>query len=487
MEPSRPPGSSRTARAPSGALLLIVVLALLVRAAIGFWANGRGEMEGLAWRYRSDAMALVVGYGFQRPAEDRPKQVDLLPLADSLARRGERLSAAKVPPRDPGRWRPSGLHPPGYAWFLSIVYRTLGEPLLFWAKAIQAIVDSFACLLVFWLGRRFVSSSAGLFAATAYAVFPPLAYLVTSHVADAFMPACVLGAFTLFVRGLETRSFAWYAASGVAIGLACLLRPDLLLLPSFFLLGALAQPAARLRRMIGVGVLVVAAFLVLLPWGLRNQRVTGTFSLTTSAGGMSLFQSIGQFPNPYGIVFDDGVSADSARAAGFEGVDDPAASRYFTRRYLQIAKADPGLLVGHMLQRVPLGLAPLYHWGYDNRAYAGSSFYDFAYREHLSPLRALLRHPEAIFAAYWDRLLLGVLSLLLFIAGVALFVTERRRWYVVLLFWLPYGYLVLSHIPLMLGARLLVPGVFGQLVMLGYWYDRLVRRSDVHLQEIAIP
>ena len=471
-------------RAPRRVLVLLFLVALIVRAAIGVWASGRGEMEGLSWRYRQEAMALVAGYGFQRPAENMPRQLDMAAVADSLAKRGERLSPARVPPKDAARWRPSGLHPPGYAWFLAMIYRTLGEPLLFWAKVIQALLDAGACLLVYALGRRFVGVGAGVFAAAAYAVFPPLAYLVTSHVADTLTPGLYVVIFALYVRGLETRRFTWYAASGACVGLSCLLRPDSLMLPVFLFLGAVIQPGSRLRGALGVGVLTAAMLLVLLPWGLRNQRVTGQFQLTTTAGGMALYQSVGQFPNPYGIVFDDQMMADSARAAGFEGLDDPAASRYFTRRFLAIAHENPGLLIGNMLQRIPLGIAPLYHWGYDNRAYVGRSFFDYAANEHLNPYRAVVRHPVAVFAAYWDRLVASVFALVLFAAGLALFVVERRSWPAVALLWLPYSYLALSHIPLMLGARLLIPGLFGQFIMLGYWYERLVLRRSPSLREI---
>jgi hypothetical protein len=41
----------------------------------------------------------------------------------------------------------------------------------------------------------------------------------------------------------------------------------------------------------------------LVPWGLRNQRVNGTFNLTTHASGMTLYGNIDELPNPYGIVW----------------------------------------------------------------------------------------------------------------------------------------------------------------------------------------
>ena len=69
---------SLTERAPRGVLLTIFVVALAIRAAIGLWADGRGEMEGLAYRYERDAYALTAGYGFVRPVEHQPPQVDLI-------------------------------------------------------------------------------------------------------------------------------------------------------------------------------------------------------------------------------------------------------------------------------------------------------------------------------------------------------------------------------------------------------------------------
>jgi hypothetical protein len=465
------------------ALALLFLLALAVRGVIGVWANGRGEMEGLAWRYQQAALALVAGYGLVSPLEGEPAQVDLVAVADSLARHGQRLTPAAVPPRDPARWQPANLHPPGYAWYLSVIYRWAGGGMIAWAKIIQAILDAGACLLVFGLGRRLVSERAGWVASVAYAVFPPLAYLVTSRVADALMPGFYVVILALLVRGLATRRLLWYAAAGVMLGLACLLRPDNLLLPSFLLVGALLMPRDRGWAALGIAVLTGVTLLVLLPWGLYNQRVSGTFQLTSTAGGMSLYQSIGQFPNPYGVIFEDAAMADSARAAGFRGVEDPAANRYFARRFMTIARQNPGLLIGHMMRRVPLGIAPLYRWGYVNAAYPGHNFYEYTTFEHLSAYQSMLRHPRELLAAYWDRLIFGLIGLGLFVGGAAILVADRRR-HVAFLLLLPYPYLVLSHLPLMLGARLLVPGVFGQFIVLGCWYERLVRREPVALREI---
>ena len=454
------------------ALAGVFVVALALRAWMGAWANGRGEMEGLAFRYERDAYAMVAGYGFVSPLDTAPLQVNLIAVADSLAARHERLSPASVPPKDPALWRPTTLHPPGYATYLATLYRVFGPPMIPWAKALQAVLDSAACVLLFFVGRRFGGPRVGLWAAWCAALFLPLAYLVTSRVADALMPAFLLGVFALWIEGLDSRKPAWFAAAGALLGLACLFRPDYLLLPSFLLVGALVTLPWR-TALWSTALLGACAFVVLVPWGLRNQRLHGDFNVTTHAGGMALYQGIGQFPNPYGIVFDDNRLQEQAQQAGFEGIDDPRADRWFRSRYAQIVRENPGLIARNAIKRIPLGLVPLYHWGFDNPDYAGHGFYDFLKRG-VSPAQAIVRHPGEVLAAYWDRLVFGVIGFGLFLSSLALIVLDRKRWRWGVLLFLPYLYLVLSHLPIMLGARLLVPAVFGQFVALGIWAERLV-------------
>ncbi len=468
--PDRPAAASRSHRL---ALAAIFVVALAIRAVVGVWANGRGEMEGLAHRYEQDAYAMTAGYGFVRPVEHQTPQVDFLAFEDSLEARGEKLDPSDVPAKDPARWRPSTLHPPGYSTFLALVYRTLGNPLIPWAKALQALIDALACLVVFSIGVRLAGPRVGLIGAALAAVFLPTAYLVTSRVADTLMPFAMIGIFYLYVRALQGGRLAWFAATGLALGLACMFRPDYLLYPSFLLVGALAVLPWR-RALAGSAVLALVTALAVVPWGLRNLRENGRFNVTTHAGGMSILQSVGQFPNRHGIVFDDDIMQDMAIAQGFESIDDPAADQWFKQRFLTILREDPLLVPGQMLRRIPLGIVPLYRWGYDNPWYEGHGFYDYA-RQGLTPVQAILRHPLEVLRAYWDRLIFGLIGAALFAVNVALIVNRRTRRVGILLF-LPYLYLYLSHLPIVLGARLLLPAVFGQLLALAILVES--RRRD---------
>jgi 4-amino-4-deoxy-L-arabinose transferase-like glycosyltransferase len=405
--------------------------------------------------------------------EGTPPQVDLLALADSLGRHGARITPAIVPAKDPARWRPTTLHPPAYACFLSLVYRVVGEPLFPWVRFLQSLLDAAACVAVYFVVRDLLGEWPARFTAWACALFPPTAYLVTSRVADAVVPALLIATFGLWWRATRRRSFAGFALAGLGLGLLCLFRPDYLLLPAFLLVGAWLFTPAR-TALLGTAVLAACTLGVMLPWGLRNLRVNGEFNLTTHAGGMSLYQGIGQFPNRYGIVFDDELMERAVRAAGYEGLDDPGADRWFRDHYLEIVRRDPGLIVKNALRRLPMGLAPLYHWGYDNPHYRGHGFYDYV-RAGESPYQAVLRHPGDLLDAYWDRLVFALVGLVLSAASLALILFDRARWRIGVLLALPWLYLVLSHLPILLGARLLVPAVFGQFAALGAWLERLRR------------
>jgi 4-amino-4-deoxy-L-arabinose transferase-like glycosyltransferase len=463
-------------RTPRLTLLVVFVIALAVRAAVGILARGHGEMEGLAYRYERDAYALAAGYGFSHPRENAPPQVDLIAYADSLGRRGEKLSPHTVPAKDPARWRPTTLHPPGYAGFLAAVYRVVGEPLFPWVRALQAIVDAAACVALFWIVRPMLGSWVARFTAFGCALFAPTAYLATSRVADAVVPALLIATYGVWLLALRSRRLHWFAGSGLLLGLLCLFRPDYLLLPSFLFVGALCVGPVR-SALVGTAALMLTALLVLLPWGLRNQRVNGVFNLATHAGGMSLYQGIGQFPNPYGIVFDDDRMEAEVRRAGFLGLDDPGADHWFRERYLAIARHDPGLIVKNALRRLPMGIAPLYRWGYENPHYAGHGFYDYV-RAGESPYQAVFRHPRELWLAYWDRLVFAVVGLLLTLASLRLIVLDRAHWRVGVLLALPYLYVLIAHVPFLLGTRLLVPAVFGPIAALGAWAERLVRRAS---------
>jgi 4-amino-4-deoxy-L-arabinose transferase-like glycosyltransferase len=172
---------------------------------------------------------------------------------------------------------PTAWTQPLYAWFLIPIYWIFGRS--WWAVGlIQIAVAVTTALLVFELGRRFVSKRVGLVAAVVATLNP---YLVwhdvheNREILDQFLAVAIV----LLVMILAGRRSFWLAAVlGVTLGLAILGNTRLLFLPVLccaFLVGR------ERRTWAVVGVVLAGCVLALLPWMVRNRVQVGCFTLTT--------------------------------------------------------------------------------------------------------------------------------------------------------------------------------------------------------------
>jgi 4-amino-4-deoxy-L-arabinose transferase-like glycosyltransferase len=172
---------------------------------------------------------------------------------------------------------PTGWTQPLYAWFLIPIYWIFGRS--WWAVGlIQIAVAVGTALLVYELGRRFVSKRVGLVAAIVATLNP---YLVwhdvheNREILDQFLAVAIVLCVLVLAR---RRSFWLAAVLGVTLGLAILGNTRLLFLPILccaFLLGR------EQRTWAVVGVVLAGCVLSLLPWLVRNEVSVGCFTLTT--------------------------------------------------------------------------------------------------------------------------------------------------------------------------------------------------------------
>jgi 4-amino-4-deoxy-L-arabinose transferase-like glycosyltransferase len=95
------------------------------------------------------------------------------------------------------------------------------------------------------------------------------------------------------MRGEATAgSLRWSILTGLTAALACYVRPSWLLATPLFGVGLLLSSRHRSRALRDVALMLGTLFLMLLPWGLRNQRVAGEFVLTTLWMGPSLYDGL---------------------------------------------------------------------------------------------------------------------------------------------------------------------------------------------------
>jgi 4-amino-4-deoxy-L-arabinose transferase-like glycosyltransferase len=177
---------------------------------------------------------------------------------------------------------PSAWTQPLYGWFLIPIYWIFGRS--WWAVGgLQILVVLATALVVYEIGRRYVSARAGLVAAVITTVNP---YLVWHdvHVNREVLDQLLAAAIVLLTMLAADRRSAWLAAAvGAVIGVAILGNTRLTFLP-LVLIGYFAwriRPGPHAVR--ASGALIAACALVILPWPVRNDAQVGCFTLTTDS------------------------------------------------------------------------------------------------------------------------------------------------------------------------------------------------------------
>lgn len=196
------------------------------------------------------------------------------------------------------------LRMPGFPAVLALLISICGES----QEAVRyglAVLTSLAVLPAVWLGRGWHSPVAGVWAGLVIALMPVYVGFSVTILTECLFAAIILWDVWACARWLEALQresttslsvWGWGALSGLLAGLAVYFRPSWLLFPAV-LLPALAGILWSNRRASGRGlaswgVVCVCLILPLLPWGWRNQQVTGHFVLTTLWMGPSLYDGL---------------------------------------------------------------------------------------------------------------------------------------------------------------------------------------------------
>ena len=171
--------------------------------------------------------------------------------------------------------RPSAYTQPLYGWFLVPLYWIFSRSWVVVGLA-QIAVAAATALLVYEIGRRWISPLAGLLGALAATLHPYLVWHdvhMNREILDELLAAAIV-LLTLLV--LDRRSVPLAVALGAVLGLAILGNVRLVLLPlvvGAFLLAA-RRPAIVLAALLACAVVVA-------PWVVRNRVSVGCTTLTT--------------------------------------------------------------------------------------------------------------------------------------------------------------------------------------------------------------
>lgn len=195
------------------------------------------------------------------------------PLAVELAQ-GHPFSTLDVP------W--------GYAYFLALFYRLFGPspaPALVAQVALNALIP----LIIYLYAREAFDRRTAALAAVLTAAFSFNTIYASTESSDSVCTFLFVAMVWAFDTARRRHKWQGFALAGSLGGLAAQFRPNLLLVPpllaAFHLLSG-----PRDRRRVREGLVVVGlACAMLLPWTVRNFRLTGDLIPTSTHGGQQLW------------------------------------------------------------------------------------------------------------------------------------------------------------------------------------------------------
>ncbi len=248
------------------ALLVVVLLAVAVR--IGFALTLRNEFcFPDSHRYREVADNVLDGRGFVME-----NAWPFLTFPDE--HRGPYYAAS----------------PPGYSAFLAGCRTIAGDSVLF-VRLVQALMGAAICLVIYRIGTVLFDRRAGFAAAVMCALYPFFVFF-SGMVLSETLFVLVLSAFVMMLVALsDEASFVMAGLAGAAAAWATQLRSSFLFMP-LVILPVLLLRTKDMRKfaLCGVCVLVTMAFF-LMPWTVRNRKVLGHCVVTTTRGGMGLYEA----------------------------------------------------------------------------------------------------------------------------------------------------------------------------------------------------
>ena len=176
-------------------------------------------------------------------------------------------------------------HPPFYPYFVGVFSAFFGG--LPAVKVAQVVLGALLVPVLGLLGRRVFGGKAGLLAAAFAAFYPELVWFSVHFWVEAVFVVLLWSAFERLFAADERPSWRPAAASGALFGLSVLARETALyFLPvaAFWLFWRRPHGARRALA------LLLAAFLVVVPWTIRNALVYGAFVPVSTAGSLNLWQ-----------------------------------------------------------------------------------------------------------------------------------------------------------------------------------------------------
>jgi len=183
-------------------------------------------------------------------------------------------------------------HPPGYCYFLAGLYAIAGHSYLA-VRIAQSLLGALTCVGIYFLAKEVFGDTAGLLAAAATAVYPPLIFYTGVLLTETLSMFLLVATVWLLLRySRQPSRYALLSLAGLLLGCAGMTRSVLLVTVPFILFWLLliadcwpGWPTATRKAL----ALIVPVIAVIAPVTLRNYQIHERFILISTNGGVNFF------------------------------------------------------------------------------------------------------------------------------------------------------------------------------------------------------
>lgn len=245
----------------------------------------------------------------------------------------------------PGTNQPTAFRPPLFPVLVAVCLKLGGLNIL---GFVQVILSVGIVYLTIQLGQRLGNEKAGLIAGFFVALDPLLNWYVSFPMTETFFTFLVMLLMNAIYKDATENAFRFSKSKqiqvGILFGLCVLCRPSILAFPILLAAWKIVslfwssktndqiQPASRSRKM-NVA-MILAAIVVLAPWGIRNYSQIGKFTVTTTHGGYTVL--LGNNP----VFYEQVVQAPWGTTWGDLPNDDPNSQMTWVTELHRQAKSE---------------------------------------------------------------------------------------------------------------------------------------------------
>jgi len=177
---------------------------------------------------------------------------------------------------------------PLYPALVAAVHRAAGDERVERAvQAVQTVLAVASTILIALIARRLADARAGLVAGVISAIYGPFWYLQTLCLTETLIIFLLSAALLLYVEWITAGArggVVLLVATGLLLAAAALTRANAAILVVPFVVDAFWRARSWRLRVVCAAALILPTLISVTAWGVRNQRQTGAFTLSTTGG-----------------------------------------------------------------------------------------------------------------------------------------------------------------------------------------------------------